>query len=444
MLSPKSGRDQKLIYSIGEAAAFLGVSIMTLRRWTKSGKIHFIKTPGGFRRFPHDELVRIKKYGLNSKPVFTLSQATNELGVSRQTLKRWKKSGKIKWYQAAHRILFPKEEVDALKHKSESTYTSPSHDYLHLGAILSSLFVFYLVFVNLATEIKVAGISAIPRPLAGAISTLIVPFNPKLAADISSRIKPADLSFAQYAQPSEISGNPDITVLSRTENESQDNAVNPGIKGEEGITGQTGATGETGVQGATGPSGLTGVSGSAGAAGASGISGATGPTGADGEKGIQGATGPTGTAGTEGSQGPTGSTGSTGVTGVAGPTGSTGATGVGGPTGATGSTGDIGPTGSTGSTGIAGPTGSTGSTGSTGTAGPTGSTGSTGSTGVTGIQGPTGSTGSTGTAGPTGSTGSTGTTGVAGPTGSTGSTGVTGVAGPTGSTGSTGSTGISG
>ena len=72
----------------------------------------------------------------------------NLMMISKRPKKRWKKSGKIKWYQAAHRILFPKEEVDALKHKSESTYTSPSHDYLHLGAILSSLFVFYLVFVS--------------------------------------------------------------------------------------------------------------------------------------------------------------------------------------------------------------------------------------------------------------------------------------------------------
>src|SRR3989338_8763096 len=97
MLGPKNGPKNKLIYSIGEAADFLGVSIMTLRRWSKSGKIVYITTKGGFRRFPHDELLRIKQNGLNSKPLFTVRQATRELGVSTQTLKRWGKSGKINW-----------------------------------------------------------------------------------------------------------------------------------------------------------------------------------------------------------------------------------------------------------------------------------------------------------------------------------------------------------
>jgi len=34
-----------------EASEDLGVSIMTLRRWDKDGKIKSIRTPGGTRRF---------------------------------------------------------------------------------------------------------------------------------------------------------------------------------------------------------------------------------------------------------------------------------------------------------------------------------------------------------------------------------------------------------
>lgn len=37
--------------AIGEAAAILGVSINTLRRWESNGVITSVRTPGGQRRF---------------------------------------------------------------------------------------------------------------------------------------------------------------------------------------------------------------------------------------------------------------------------------------------------------------------------------------------------------------------------------------------------------
>ena len=198
MLGPKNGSDKKLIYTIGEAADFLSVSIMTLRRWSKSGKIAYIRTKGGFRRFTRDELERIKQNGTNSKPLFTVTQATRELGVSPQTLKRWGKSGKINLIKQAHRILFPKEEINTLKQARETNFLTPAHDYLHLGAILSSIALFYFIFANLANDTKIAGIkAAVPRPINGALLTIISPFSADLAAGISSRIKPPNLSFAQ-------------------------------------------------------------------------------------------------------------------------------------------------------------------------------------------------------------------------------------------------------
>lgn len=39
-------------YSIGEAANYLGVSVSTLRRWEKEGKITSERTKGGQRRYP--------------------------------------------------------------------------------------------------------------------------------------------------------------------------------------------------------------------------------------------------------------------------------------------------------------------------------------------------------------------------------------------------------
>lgn len=39
------------LYSIGEAAELLGVSIDTLRNWEREGKVQSIRTEGGHRRF---------------------------------------------------------------------------------------------------------------------------------------------------------------------------------------------------------------------------------------------------------------------------------------------------------------------------------------------------------------------------------------------------------
>ncbi len=46
----------KNLYSIGEAALLLGVSVVTMRRWTASAQIPCTRTLGGHRRFKHDDL----------------------------------------------------------------------------------------------------------------------------------------------------------------------------------------------------------------------------------------------------------------------------------------------------------------------------------------------------------------------------------------------------
>ncbi len=51
---------QKL-YSIGEAANILGVSITTLRRWDRQGKIAVARTPTGNRVFTEFDLLLLKK-----------------------------------------------------------------------------------------------------------------------------------------------------------------------------------------------------------------------------------------------------------------------------------------------------------------------------------------------------------------------------------------------
>ena len=45
---------------IGETARLLGVSVGTVRRWEREGKISATRTLGGQRRFVRDDITKIK------------------------------------------------------------------------------------------------------------------------------------------------------------------------------------------------------------------------------------------------------------------------------------------------------------------------------------------------------------------------------------------------
>ena len=49
----------KNFYSIGEAALLLGVSVVTMRRWTASSQLACTRTLGGHRRFKHDDVLTV-------------------------------------------------------------------------------------------------------------------------------------------------------------------------------------------------------------------------------------------------------------------------------------------------------------------------------------------------------------------------------------------------
>src|SRR3989338_1489474 len=194
----------KLYYSIGEAAKLLGVSIQTLRRWTKDGKITYVRTKGGFRRFPHDKLIKIKKYGVTKLPVFTSKQAGLELGVSFQTLKRWGKKGKLHIFKAANRFFFPKEEIEESELPHSADFFSHKifpHEVLHVGSIIFLFFLSLYLLSYLSSRTKIASlVYSIPRPITGAISTFIAPFSPQLSIVINSRLKPANDTVAAEQQ----------------------------------------------------------------------------------------------------------------------------------------------------------------------------------------------------------------------------------------------------
>jgi putative resolvase len=51
--------NEETLYAVGDTARQLGVSIDTIRRWEREGKLHGIRTPGGQRRFPRSEINRL-------------------------------------------------------------------------------------------------------------------------------------------------------------------------------------------------------------------------------------------------------------------------------------------------------------------------------------------------------------------------------------------------
>ena len=44
---------------VGAAAALIGISADTLRRWEKAGRIQSFRTPTGHRRFKRDEVLAL-------------------------------------------------------------------------------------------------------------------------------------------------------------------------------------------------------------------------------------------------------------------------------------------------------------------------------------------------------------------------------------------------
>ncbi|MCR4306040.1 MAG: helix-turn-helix domain-containing protein, partial [Candidatus Daviesbacteria bacterium] len=79
-MNKPSAKPSENFVKIGQASKILGVSIDTLRRWEKAGKITVQRTAGGTRLYP-----------LSVK----IGDASKILGVSIDTLRRWEANGKI-------------------------------------------------------------------------------------------------------------------------------------------------------------------------------------------------------------------------------------------------------------------------------------------------------------------------------------------------------------
>src|SRR3989344_7871175 len=79
------------LVSVSEAAQILGVSIDTIRRWDKVGRLHSQRPNGKDRFFSLEELEQAK-----FSPGLSISEAAEKLGISQSTLRRLDKKGLIK------------------------------------------------------------------------------------------------------------------------------------------------------------------------------------------------------------------------------------------------------------------------------------------------------------------------------------------------------------
>ena len=62
-------QDNPRLLPISKAAARLGVSQDTLRRWADQGLIKTVKLPSGFRRFSEEEITRKRReMGIEDEP----------------------------------------------------------------------------------------------------------------------------------------------------------------------------------------------------------------------------------------------------------------------------------------------------------------------------------------------------------------------------------------
>jgi DNA-binding transcriptional MerR regulator len=84
------------LITISRAAAIMGVSIKTLRRWESEGKLKPHRNRLNHRLYSLTQLTKLQqKTPLSPQHKLTISEAAKHIGVSIKTLRRWDNSGKV-------------------------------------------------------------------------------------------------------------------------------------------------------------------------------------------------------------------------------------------------------------------------------------------------------------------------------------------------------------
>lgn len=124
------------LIDLSAAAAIVGVTAQTLRRMESRGKITSRRTPGGsrgsgHRRYrTHEAIMLARKRPIEQRrgsveatmtaeeieKTIPADDAAKLLGVSRPTLRRWEREGKLVSYPArlGKKVLYDRETIEAL------------------------------------------------------------------------------------------------------------------------------------------------------------------------------------------------------------------------------------------------------------------------------------------------------------------------------------------
>jgi len=129
--SPATGQ----LVTIGQAAKLIDVSIKTLRRWDKSGQLSTRRNRLNQRLYDPLELLRYKSQPLSfqtkidalSGRYFSISQVAQHLKVSVKTVRRWEKTGKIESERnPRNQRIFSYPAMEAARKRSEAERILPA------------------------------------------------------------------------------------------------------------------------------------------------------------------------------------------------------------------------------------------------------------------------------------------------------------------------------
>ena len=195
--------------TIGEASALLKDSIKTLRRWHNDGLIHAVRNKQNQRLFDIHELEAIKNGRLLSAPVqvnhyYSISAASQQLGISIKTLRRWEKAGRINSIRNSlnQRVFSPDELLRAKKqHTFEQINPLASSAYIHHPFRASIFKSFFYSTALLAVFTNAAMLAINPKMSATYIDGELTPLSTnQLKLATSYRHLPANNSLLQNTQ----------------------------------------------------------------------------------------------------------------------------------------------------------------------------------------------------------------------------------------------------
>src|SRR3990172_1740320 len=122
------------MFSIKDAAQAVGIHPKTIRRWENQGKFIPQRTLGNQRRFSSKDVVHLKNLKSGQAPfpatpldlILTPTQAAAKLDVSLATLNRWNKEGKIS-YKLDSKLQpgYPTSQINSLFKKEVSPLPKP-------------------------------------------------------------------------------------------------------------------------------------------------------------------------------------------------------------------------------------------------------------------------------------------------------------------------------